>query len=115
MRAFARERDVSWIDFIEGQRKDEVMHQHLAALGLQWTDIDLDDYTLMVRRSRLRPKWRYGCGEPCGHKFGGYCPQRWRYAGDSRHEVQSGKRGIGYLMSWSHYSSNTRQNRNAND
>ena len=27
------------------------------ALGLQWSDIDLDDGTLIVRRSRLRPKW----------------------------------------------------------
>jgi hypothetical protein len=30
MRAFARERGVPWIDFVKGQRKDEVMHQHLA-------------------------------------------------------------------------------------
>jgi hypothetical protein len=31
MRAFARERGVPWIDFVKGQRKDDVMHQHLAA------------------------------------------------------------------------------------
>ena len=30
MRAFARERGVPWIDFVKGQRKDDVMHQHLA-------------------------------------------------------------------------------------
>ena len=30
MRRFAREQGVPWIDFVKGQRKDEVMHQHLA-------------------------------------------------------------------------------------
>jgi hypothetical protein len=30
MRAFARERGVPWVDFVKGQRKDDVMHQHLA-------------------------------------------------------------------------------------
>jgi integrase len=46
------------------------------ALGLQWADVDLETGTLFVRRSRLRPRWRHGCTEPCGRKFGGYCPQR---------------------------------------
>jgi hypothetical protein len=31
MRAFARQWGVPWVDFVKGQRKDEVMHQHLAA------------------------------------------------------------------------------------
>ena len=31
MRAFARQRGVPWVDFVKGQRKDEVMHQYLAA------------------------------------------------------------------------------------
>jgi hypothetical protein len=31
MRRFARDQGVPWIDFVKGQRKDEVMHQHLAA------------------------------------------------------------------------------------
>ena len=30
MRRFARERGVPWIDFVKGQRKDDIMHQHLA-------------------------------------------------------------------------------------
>jgi hypothetical protein len=30
MRAFAREQGVPWVDFVKGQRKDDVMHQHLA-------------------------------------------------------------------------------------
>lgn len=45
-------------------------------LGLRWSDIDLATYTLTVRRSRLRPKWKHGCVKPCGHKHGGHCPQR---------------------------------------
>jgi integrase len=47
------------------------------ALGLKWTDIDLDDGVLWVRRSRRRPKYAYGCGDTCGRKAG-YCPQRRR-------------------------------------
>src|SRR3954447_6479670 len=30
MRRFARDRGVPWVDFVKGQRKDEVMHAHLA-------------------------------------------------------------------------------------
>jgi len=30
---------------------------------------------LWIRRSRLRPKYRHGCGDTCGRKAG-YCPQR---------------------------------------
>jgi len=43
------------------------------ALGLQWEDVDLDAGYLRVRRNRLRPKYRHGCGgTPCGRKPG-YC------------------------------------------
>jgi len=31
MRRFAREVAVPWVDFVKGRRKDEVMHEHLAA------------------------------------------------------------------------------------
>jgi hypothetical protein len=30
MRRFARDRRVPWVDFVKGQRKDDVMHEHLA-------------------------------------------------------------------------------------
>src|SRR6188508_3552865 len=30
MRRFAREQQVAWVDFVKGQRKDDVMHEHLA-------------------------------------------------------------------------------------
>jgi hypothetical protein len=31
MRRFARDQDVPWVDFLKGQRKDDIMHAHLAA------------------------------------------------------------------------------------
>jgi integrase len=66
------------------------------ALGLQWTDIGLDDGTLIVRRSRLRPKWEHGCTDPCGHKFGGHCPQRVPLRKETAGtKSKAGKRGIG--------------------
>jgi len=66
------------------------------ALGLQWSDIDLDDGTLIVRRSRLRPKWKHGCTEPCGHRFGGHCPQRVPLRTETAGtKSKAGKRGIG--------------------
>ena len=30
MRRFARDQQVPWVDFVKGQRKDDVMHEHLA-------------------------------------------------------------------------------------
>src|SRR5512132_3534696 len=30
MRRFARDQQVPWVDFVKGQRKDDVMHAHLA-------------------------------------------------------------------------------------
>ncbi len=46
------------------------------ALGLQWSDVDLESGTLTVRRARLRPRWQHGCGDTCGRKYGGHCPAR---------------------------------------
>lgn len=66
------------------------------ALGLMWSDIDLDTGTLIVRRSRLRPKWRHGCGTPCGHKFGGHCPDRVPVRPETAGtKSKAGKRGVG--------------------
>ncbi|MFE3471271.1 tyrosine-type recombinase/integrase [Streptomyces bacillaris] len=47
------------------------------ALGLKWADVDTARGVLMVRRSRRRPRYAHGCGDPCGRKAG-YCPQRKR-------------------------------------
>lgn len=44
-------------------------------LGLRWVDVDLDVGSLLVRRGRLRPRYRHGCGGSCGKKAG-YCPKR---------------------------------------
>lgn len=31
IRRFARDQEVPWVDFVKGQRKDDIMHAHLAA------------------------------------------------------------------------------------
>jgi integrase len=60
---------VRWVIALAlGLRQGEV-------LGLKWDDVDLDIGTLTVRRNRTRPKYRHGCGQPCG-RSPGYCPQR---------------------------------------
>ena len=46
------------------------------ALGLKWSDVDLEDQGLVIRRGRQRPRWHHGCGGSCGRKHGGHCPQR---------------------------------------
>jgi integrase len=47
------------------------------ALGLHWEDVDLDAGYVRIRKNRLRPRYRHGCGdgEPCGRKDD-YFPQR---------------------------------------
>jgi hypothetical protein len=35
MRRFAHDHDVPWVDFVKGQRKDDVMHEHLARFAEQ--------------------------------------------------------------------------------
>jgi integrase len=49
------------------------------ALGLSWSDIDVDAGTLTVRRQLQRVPWEHGCADPaacgrapsCPHRFGG--------------------------------------------
>jgi integrase len=66
------------------------------ALGLMWSDIDLEIGTLVVRRSRLRPKWKHGCGDKCGRKYGGYCPQRVPIRQETAStKSKAGRRGMG--------------------
>lgn len=66
------------------------------ALGLKWEDVDLDVGTLLVMRSRLRPKWKHGCPTPCGRKFGGHCPQRVPLRDETAAtKSRAGKRGMG--------------------
>jgi integrase len=65
------------------------------ALGLKWSDVDLDSGLLRIRRGRLRPRYAHGCGGTCGRKAG-YCPQRKQVrpdAGDTK--SRAGRRTIG--------------------
>lgn len=66
------------------------------ALGLKWTDVDLDRGVLMVRRSRRRPRYGHGCGSrPCGRKAG-YCPQRRRTNPETADtKSRAGRRAVG--------------------
>jgi integrase len=66
------------------------------ALGLKLSDVDVDAGSMFVRRGRLRPRWRHGCGGTCGRKYGGHCPQR-QPERDETSETKSraGRRGIG--------------------
>ncbi|WP_413800189.1 tyrosine-type recombinase/integrase [Streptomyces iranensis] len=65
------------------------------ALGLRWTDVDLRNGTLRVRKNRLRPKYLHGCGGECGRKPG-YCKQRIRKNEDTANtKSRAGRRVIG--------------------
>jgi integrase len=66
------------------------------ALGLKWTDVDLDKGTLIVRRARQRPRWKHGCEKPCGRKMGGHCPSRQPLRSETADtKSRAGRRSIG--------------------
>ncbi|MEU8444098.1 site-specific integrase [Streptomyces microflavus] len=65
------------------------------ALGLKWADVDMERGVLMVRRSRRRPRYAHGCGDPCGRKAG-YCPQRKRTNPETAEtKSRAGRRVVG--------------------
>ncbi|WP_340559406.1 tyrosine-type recombinase/integrase [Streptomyces sp. GSL17-111] len=65
------------------------------ALGLKWTDVDLDGGVLFVRRSRRRPRYAHGCGDTCGRKAG-YCPERRRTNPETAEtKSRAGRRAVG--------------------
>lgn len=65
------------------------------ALGLRWSDVDLNAGILRVRKNRLRPKYLHGCGGECGRKPG-YCKQRVRKNEDTANtKSRAGRRVIG--------------------
>ena len=65
------------------------------ALGLRWSDVDLNTGILRVRKNRLRPKYLHGCGGECGRKPG-YCKQRIRKNEDTANtKSRAGRRVIG--------------------
>jgi integrase len=66
------------------------------ALGLRWSDVDLDAGALVVRRSRNRPRYNHGCGGTCGKSRAGFCPQRQQVRADAGETKSShGRRAIG--------------------
>jgi integrase len=66
------------------------------ALGLKWSDLDLDAGRLIVRRSRQRPRWEHGCDGNCGKPKPGYCPQRVALRADTADtKSRNGRRAIG--------------------
>ena len=65
------------------------------ALGLKWSDVDLDQGMLRIRRGRLRPKYEHGCGGTCGRKPG-YYPERRQIRPDTGDtKSRAGKRTMG--------------------
>ena len=66
------------------------------ALGLMWSDIDLDKGVLRVRRGRVRPKYEHGCNGSCGRAHAGYCPDRRQLRPDAAQtKSKAGRRSIG--------------------
>ncbi|MFJ8742404.1 tyrosine-type recombinase/integrase [Embleya sp. NPDC127516] len=65
------------------------------ALGLQWTDVDLEAGYIRTRSNRLRPKYEHGCGDKCGRKPG-YCPDRKQTRRETKGtKSRAGRRTIG--------------------
>lgn len=66
------------------------------ALGLQWSDVNFEEQTLRVRRTRLRPKYEHGCKTPCGRKHAGRCPDKVNVRSETKNtKSKAGKRVIG--------------------
>jgi integrase len=66
------------------------------ALGLMWSDLDLDEGVLWVRRGRQRPRYDHGCDPPCGRKHPGYCPAKRNVRPTTAAtKSRAGRRGIG--------------------
>lgn len=65
------------------------------ALGLKWEDVDFEVGVILVRRGRLRPRYKHGCGDKCGRKPG-YCPQKISIRRETKDtKTRAGKRPIG--------------------
>ncbi|WP_042420422.1 tyrosine-type recombinase/integrase [Streptacidiphilus anmyonensis] len=65
-------------------------------LGLRWSDVDLDNEYLKLRRNRLRPRYEHGCGEasPCERKAG-YCPERVQVRRETKNtKSRAGRRAV---------------------
>ncbi|MER7751092.1 site-specific integrase [Kitasatospora sp. NPDC097643] len=64
-------------------------------LGLQWEDVDFEAGVILVRRGRLRPRYKHGCGDRCGRRPG-YCPTKINIRRETKStKSKAGKRPIG--------------------
>jgi integrase len=66
-------------------------------LGLRWSDVDLDNEYLKLRRNRLRPRYKHGCAEasPCGRTAAGYCPDRVQVRRETKNtKSRAGRRAV---------------------
>src|SRR5690606_7789171 len=65
-------------------------------LGLKWEDVDFENGVILVRRGRLRPRYKHGCGDKCGRSKPGYCPQKINTRRETKDtKTRAGKRPIG--------------------
>ncbi|QYX78982.1 site-specific integrase [Streptomyces akebiae] len=65
-------------------------------LGLKWEDVDFANGVILVRRGRLRPRYKHGCGDKCGRSKPGYCPQKINIRRETKDtKTRAGKRPIG--------------------
>ncbi|MBD3004334.1 tyrosine-type recombinase/integrase [Streptomyces sp. 5-10] len=65
-------------------------------LGLRWSDVDLANEYLKLRRNRLRPRYEHGCPEasPCGRKAG-YCPGKVQVRRETKNtKSRAGRRAV---------------------
>lgn len=65
-------------------------------LGLRWSDVDLSNEYLKLRRNRLRPRYEHGCPEasPCGRKAG-YCPDKVQVRRETKNtKSHAGRRAV---------------------
>lgn len=63
--------------------------------GLTWEDVHFDAGVIRVRQSRLRPRYKHGCGDRCGREPG-YCPQKVNIREETKGtKSKAGKRPIG--------------------
>ncbi|MBW8735599.1 MAG: site-specific integrase [Streptomyces turgidiscabies] len=65
-------------------------------LGLRWSDVDLGNEYLKLRRNRLRPRYEHGCpeGSPCGRKAG-YCPAKVQVRRETKNtKSRAGRRAV---------------------
>ncbi|MFD7546276.1 tyrosine-type recombinase/integrase [Streptomyces sp. NPDC059816] len=64
-------------------------------LGMQWDDVDFELGVIRVRRGRLRPRYKHGCGDHCGRKPG-FCPQKINTRRETKNaKSRAGQRPIG--------------------